>query len=297
MNQALVNSQVPVSIRLVYEGLIKYEESGAYDTDLDRLSLPYDGYLDDAQSLRDKYGADLVTLLEGDGDLGGLAYQMQNPKDRDNADLAFSIVRIQQAAAPVYTLAHELGHNFGAAHDMENADGSGVFADSYGYRFMAQGTQYHDIMSYDPGITIPYYSNPNITYKGVPIGVTGSTNAARAITQTAPILAKYRAQVVNGTTPTEIELTASTSSSAPGQSVLFSATVAAREPGSGLPTGKVVFRDRNKVVGTGKITAGVAKWSTTTLLAGTHTITAFYTGDSNFAASASTSLSHRVRNA
>ncbi|MGE5607776.1 MAG: Ig-like domain repeat protein [Bacillota bacterium] len=296
MNQALVNSEVPVTIRLVYEGLIKYDEADSYNTDLDRLSLPDDGYLDSAQSLRDQYGADLVTLFEGDGDMGGLAYQMQDPRDRDNAELGFSIVRIQQAAAPFYTLAHELGHNFGAAHDVENSDGPGVFSDSYGYRFRAQGTEYHDIMSYDPGITIPYYSNPYITYKGEPIGVVGLTNVARTITQTAPVLASYRSQVVKGTTPTQVELAASASLSSPGQSVLFSVAVTAREPGAGLPMGKVTFKDGNKVLGTAKVNSGVATWSTTKLPAGLHTITAVYLGDNNFAASSSLAVSYRVRN-
>lgn len=297
MNQALLNSEIPLTIRLVYEGLIKYEESGSYDTDLERLFDRNDGYLDDAHSLRDQYGADLVTLFEGDADMGGLAYQMQNPKGRDNPDLGFSVVRIQQADAPVYTLAHELGHNFGAAHDVENSDGPGVFADSYGYRFTAQGTEYHDIMSYDPGITIPYYSNPNITYKGMPIGEAGLANVARAITLTAPVVASYRTQVVRGTTPTQIVLDAPVSFSTPGQSVLFRAVITARDPGAGLPMGKIVFKDGNKILGTAKIASGVATWSTTRLPAGSHTITAVYRGDSNFAASSSSSIPHRVRNA
>jgi hypothetical protein len=47
-------------------------------------------------------------------------------------------------------------------------------------------------MSYDPGQTIPYFSNPRIKYKGVPTGNANSADSARTITLTAPYVAVYR---------------------------------------------------------------------------------------------------------
>ena len=47
-------------------------------------------------------------------------------------------------------------------------------------------------MSYDPGRTIPYFSNPRIKYNGVAIGTANSADAARTITMTAPFVAKYQ---------------------------------------------------------------------------------------------------------
>ena len=82
----------------------------------------------------------------------------------------------------------------GATHDVGNAMGlHGATSFSNGYRFHGNdGVLYHDIMSYDPGQTIPYFSNPRIKYKGVPIGTANSADAARTITLTAPYVAKYR---------------------------------------------------------------------------------------------------------
>ena len=47
-------------------------------------------------------------------------------------------------------------------------------------------------MSYDPGQTIPYFSNPRINYKGVPTGDSRTADSARTITLTAPYVAAYR---------------------------------------------------------------------------------------------------------
>ena len=78
-----------------------------------------------------------------------------------------------------------------ARHDVQNDDGNGGFQSAHGYRFTGNdGRLYHDIMSYDPGQTIPYYSNPNVTYAGVPVG-TGNANAAATIAANATVVANY----------------------------------------------------------------------------------------------------------
>ncbi|MGA2497015.1 MAG: Ig-like domain repeat protein [Tepidisphaeraceae bacterium] len=200
-NKAMLNSRIPVTIRPVHIDAVNYTETGSFATDLDNLSTDGDGQLDEAFPLREKYGADLVTLFVGSGDLAGLAYQMTSATSASNPDLAFSVVLADEAAGPDYVLAHELGHNFGASHDIAHDSGASIAPDSHGYRFTAKGTVYHDIMSYDPGITIPYYSNPDIRYLGVPIGKDGQANAARVITWTAPIVAAYRKTKVSWKLP------------------------------------------------------------------------------------------------
>ena len=69
-------------------------------------------------------------------------------------------------ASSDYTFATEFGHILGAAHDREHVDASGIYSYSYGYRFTGNdGELYHDIIDYDPGITVPYYANPNVSYE------------------------------------------------------------------------------------------------------------------------------------
>jgi Bacterial Ig-like domain (group 3) len=72
------------------------------------------------------------------------------------------------------------------------------------------------------------------------------------------------------------------------QTVTFSASVRARVPGSGVPTGMVMFKDGTTTLGTQALNnAGLATFSTSSLTVGSHTITTSYVGDNNFVASAS----------
>jgi Bacterial Ig-like domain (group 3) len=81
-------------------------------------------------------------------------------------------------------------------------------------------------------------------------------------------------------------LTSSPNPSNVGQSVTFTATVAAAPPGSGTPTGQVTFKDGSTVIGQVPLNAsGVATFSTSSLAAGSHTVSAVYASDTNFAAS------------
>jgi hypothetical protein len=99
--------------------------------------------------------------------------------------------------------------------------------------------------------------------------------------------------VVGGGTTTT--LTSSPNPSVGGQSVTFTATVAAS--GSGVPTGTVTFTDGSTSLGAGTLSGGIATFSTSALTAGTHSITATYSGDANFAGSTSVLLSQTVNKA
>jgi hypothetical protein len=84
--------------------------------------------------------------------------------------------------------------------------------------------------------------------------------------------------------PTTITLTASSTSITPGQSVTLTATVTSS---NGLtPTGTVSFYDNGVLLGSPSLDHGTARYDTAALTPGsTNTITAVYSGDSNFSAS------------
>ncbi len=86
---------------------------------------------------------------------------------------------------------------------------------------------------------------------------------------------------------TTTTLVSSPSTSVSGQSVTFTATVAASSSGAGTPTGTVNFLDGTTTIGTDIAlnSSGVATIATSTLTAGTHSITAVYSGDTNFTTS------------
>jgi len=82
-----------------------------------------------------------------------------------------------------------------------------------------------------------------------------------------------------------------------GQQVTFTATVAVESPGAGTPTGSVNFYDGGTLVGSGPLSGLTATFSTSTLSANTHSITATYVGDGNFQTSTSSVFSQVVNKA
>jgi large repetitive protein len=76
-----------------------------------------------------------------------------------------------------------------------------------------------------------------------------------------------------------------------GQSVTFTASVAPQF--SGTVKGSVTFYDGTTILKTASLSGGVAKFTTSTLTVGGHTITATYNGDANFTGS-SASLTQTV---
>jgi len=93
--------------------------------------------------------------------------------------------------------------------------------------------------------------------------------------------------------------TAATSNNNPsafGQAVTFTATVSALPPGSGTPTGTMQFKDGVTNLGSPvTLSSGTATSSSiSSLTVGAHSITAVYSGDSNFAGSTSAPLTQSV---
>ena len=84
--------------------------------------------------------------------------------------------------------------------------------------------------------------------------------------------------------------------SAFGESIRFTATVNVEEPGAGKPTGSVTFYDGSTVLGSATLSgSGRATFTTQSLSAGSHAITAVYDGDGNYASSTSTTLTQTVQ--
>ena len=169
-NQAFKNSEIHARTRLVHVGGVTDPEAGNTSADLGRLKSPDDGFYDSAHTLRTQHGADLVTLiLEAPTSSGvGRANQLSSfstPSDQ----IAFSVV-LSRSLVGTYTMAHELGHNLGAHHTPNDRGSPGLFPHSSGFRFSAEGTTYRTIMARQFGSKIPFFSNPNVSFKGVPTG-------------------------------------------------------------------------------------------------------------------------------
>src|SRR5262249_41695484 len=87
-----------------------------------------------------------------------------------------------------------------------------------------------------------------------------------------------------GKVPSTTSLTRSATSTAYGSPVTFTAAVSGAD---GTPTGSVTFYDDTTPLGTRDLDAlGIATFTTNTLTPGEHAITALYTGDDHYRASA-----------
>jgi Bacterial Ig-like domain (group 3)/Beta-propeller repeat len=125
--------------------------------------------------------------------------------------------------------------------------------------------------------------------------VTGLTNSSTFPTANPiqPALAVYYDAFVTKIAPGQAlvasttTLTAASNPSTVGQPVVFTATITVPQ-GAGVATGTVTFLEGTAVLGTGTLNGdGLATFSTLSLVAGSHTITAAYGGDTSSAASSS----------
>ena len=206
VNLCFRNSQINLIARMVHMEEISYTPTGILSTDLDRLIDKNDNYLDSVHSIRDQYSGDIVILLTTDGNLGGLASTLSYPH-HDFESSAFNVTVWDQMGAPDFTLTHEIGHNMGCLHNIEDTSNISeyfVFSGfSYGKRWVDNGQGYRTVMSYDTdpttyGQLIPYFSNPAVNFGTVATGDSGIANNAQVLMSTAPYVANFRSSSVQG---------------------------------------------------------------------------------------------------
>src|SRR6185503_1167279 len=234
-NLAYENSLVNMRLRLVYRTEIDYQETGEIEEDLEELEKdePEHAEIQLIHTLRARYRADLVCLItETTGGPLGLANLMRDV-NVNFSRYAFSVVQ-RQYANGYQLLAHELGHNMGCQHDRAAGTGPGAFGYSYARRFTLENLTYHTVMAPQPGLPIPFFSNPEVTFRGVPTGVaeqfTNSANNAKTLNQTAETVALF-STVLRTSAPPRITLVSPTNGAfflVPAQ-VQFSAVVTDEE--------------------------------------------------------------------
>ncbi len=145
---------------------------------------------------RNCLGADLVALIVENGDYCGRAIDILTTLTTNNSESAFCVVR-RDCSTGYYSFGHELGHLMGARHNCETDNTLSPYNYSHGYSYCNGNIKWRTIMSYDlcSSPRIPYWSNPNINYGGIPMGSTSGnckSNNALTLNNTAPIVANFR---------------------------------------------------------------------------------------------------------
>lgn len=170
VNEILINSGNSARVDVVHSVQVTYEERGITQTDINELQDNNgDDELDVVHGLRDQYGADIVVLLIAFGDHRGLAYHVP----ARNATEAFCVVE-DGAAVSNYTFAHEIAHLVGCRHAWDPAG-------TYEHAHIRQQNGWKTVVASEAPSTprIPYWSNPNKTYGGSPMGTTCCNDNAR----------------------------------------------------------------------------------------------------------------------
>ena len=114
--------------------------------------------------------------------------------DHMNASFGEQSYAIVDAISAKYNgiFAHEMGHIFGASHDVDHG-GPGLFSYSSAYKFPYQGQSYRTVMAYGEEILVSTFSNPARLHPvlKVPVGAADHNNGD-TIRQTARIVQAFR---------------------------------------------------------------------------------------------------------
>ncbi len=232
-NVAYTNSQISAKARLVGTVLVNYPDNTSNDSTLEQLtgynstsnlkSTP-DPAFNSLRAARDQYGADLVSMVRsfrqptnGGCGVGWLIGGGQSGIAPSDEYFGYSVVSdgtsVGADGKSYYcldeSLAHELGHNMGAAHDVETSKGSnGVLdADEYGaypysFGYKSAAGNFYTVMAYgDRGQQMErIFSDPRSTFcGGAPCGTADQADNARTLAQTIPIVGTFRAGTVTST--------------------------------------------------------------------------------------------------
>jgi hypothetical protein len=219
-NAALSNSNVNGKIRLVSALQVSYADNTDNGTALNELTgnngtspVTVPSGLVPLRAARETSGADLVTLVRdfnsannGCGIAWLIGANQQPITVAGDAEYAYSVVSegsYQDGTSTLYcediTLAHELAHNMGSAHDQGNAPNPGRYPYSYGYKTDATRGNFFTVMAYGDNNQTLYrvFSTPYLTTcGGWACGLLNQAENARSLSQTMPVVATFRAAVV-----------------------------------------------------------------------------------------------------
>jgi Metallo-peptidase family M12B Reprolysin-like len=189
-NKVFRNSGISTRLRLVYSASVNFQEADFVDSDEALLVMESktDGILDEIHALRDKNGADLVILIVDaiglwDGWTRGDANVLYRNDPKLSEYAPFALVDWEALDANAFS--HEIAHTMGIHHDWYVSSHKKVpYPYARGHVNIQEG--WRTLMAYkneciDHGTEcsrIPFFSNPDIKYNGVPTGIPVSTNTS-----------------------------------------------------------------------------------------------------------------------
>ncbi|MGO1003658.1 pre-peptidase C-terminal domain-containing protein [Lysobacter sp. CA196] len=190
-NLPYVNSKVGMTLDLANILEVNYPTENP-SLDLDRAIKRDDGHMDEIHAARDANAADIVLFINNSIGTAGFV-----PKLRPDESEAFAFIG-KSHILNLSTIAHEIGHLMGAAHDEFTANNGKLY--NYGQGYCTPDNRFYTIMSY--GICsaynngrqqLRYFSSPELTFGGVTLGTADLHDNRRVLIENKRRVAAFRA--------------------------------------------------------------------------------------------------------
>lgn len=189
-------SNSDVGINFVLAGILDadYTETGNYSNNLSQMKTSSGSSLSSQlNDFRVKNKASLAVMLLGTSGEAGTAY------NDATASTAFAVIRYSYLTG-TYTFAHEMGHNIGASHDLAQYDNNQpkrlpCYRHGFKHEDSSAINSWRTIMSYNCSNVscsrINMFSNPRMSYKGIPSGSEKYEDNSRRLNERRETVASF----------------------------------------------------------------------------------------------------------
>ena len=186
MNTVYIYSKVKIASKLVRTIRLTEEETFCFANDLNDFQAN-----DYIMALRTKYHADIAVIVLGNDEYCGLPYYYNSLADDTTAYCAVNYACMINN----FALSHQVAHLYGCGHSSETTGETTGALYSFGHGFnwyYNECASFSTVMGVDDDsycnqegegacTIIPYFSNPNIQYSGVQLGIPNVNDNARVL--------------------------------------------------------------------------------------------------------------------